>query len=124
MNLAAKFQFESIRNLAIGRLSSIASHIDKIVLGRKHTIVDWLNDSYKSVCERKKPLEMQEMKRLDEGELLKMINVWISRRSVKIPEQEVSIMFDLDKYRPQVQKSSVGETMEKGWGTQTEEESE
>lgn len=102
MNLAAKFQFESIKNLAIGRLSSIASPIDKIMLGRKHTIVNWLDDGYKSFCERTNPLEMQEMKQLDEGDLLKMINMWISRPSGNISKEEVSRMFDLDKYRPQV----------------------
>ena len=111
MNLAAEFQFESIKNLAITHLSTIASPIDKIVLGRKHTIVGWLGDSFKSVCERKEPLEMREVKRLDEEDLLKMINMWISRPSEKISEEDISGMFDLGKYRPPIQESSVKETV-------------
>ena len=113
LNLAAKFQFESIKNLAITHLSTIASPIDKIVLGRKHTIVGWLGDSFKSVCERKEPLEMLEMKRLDEEDLLKMINMWISRPSGKISKEDVSRIFDLGKHRPPIQESSVkGAVME------------
>lgn len=106
LNLAAKFQFKSIRNLAISHLSTIASPIDKIVLGRKHTIVDWLSYGYRSTCERNEMLTMQEMERLDKKDLLKMANLWISRPSGKISDEEVSKMFDLDKYRPPVQESA------------------
>ena len=49
------------------------------------------------------------MKRLGEEDLLKMINMWISRPSGKISEEEVSRMFDLGKYRPPIQENSVCE---------------
>lgn len=64
LDLAAKWKFESIKALAIEKLAVIASPIDKIVLGRRYNIVEWLKDAYKEVCERPSTLTLEEAMRL------------------------------------------------------------
>ncbi|KAF7973585.1 hypothetical protein HWV62_14872 [Athelia sp. TMB] len=60
LHLSAKWGFESIKFLAIDRLTAHAAPIDKIVLGRRYGIDDWLPGSYEAVCMRADPLTMEE----------------------------------------------------------------
>ncbi|KAF7981366.1 hypothetical protein HWV62_33835 [Athelia sp. TMB] len=60
LHLSAKWGFESIKLLAIDRLTAYAAPIDKIVLGRRYGIDDWLPSSYEAVCMRVDPLTMEE----------------------------------------------------------------
>jgi len=70
LDLAAKWNFKSIKALAIRQLSPIASSIDKIVLGRKHDIHEWLGDAYRDVCVRPDPLTYEEGMRLGMGDVI------------------------------------------------------
>lgn len=72
LGVAAKWNFKSIRALAIRQLDSIASPVDKIVLGRKYEIVDWLSDAYKAVCMREDALSIEEGVRLGMEEVIKI----------------------------------------------------
>jgi hypothetical protein len=75
LDLAAKWNFKSIRALAIRQLGPIASSIDKIVLGRKHNIHEWLGDAYRNVCERPDPLTYEEGTRLGMGDVIKISTI-------------------------------------------------
>lgn len=60
MHLAAKWEFENIRLLAVDNLTAHALPVDKIVLGRRYGITDWLAGAYEAVCTRADPLTMDE----------------------------------------------------------------
>ncbi|KII95518.1 hypothetical protein PLICRDRAFT_97435 [Plicaturopsis crispa FD-325 SS-3] len=64
LNLAALWEFDSIKALAIRELAKIATPVDKIVLGRKHDIDEWLFDAYRSLCVRPDALSLEEGLRL------------------------------------------------------------
>lgn len=69
---ADKWNFKSVRVLAIKNLSSIASPIDKIVLGRRYHIDEWLSDAYEAVCKRPEPLTLEEGRQLDLENVIKI----------------------------------------------------
>ena len=56
MSLANKWAFNDIRDLAIAQLAPIASDVEKIVLGRKYAINEWLGAAYLAVCVREQSL--------------------------------------------------------------------
>ncbi|KAF7973584.1 hypothetical protein HWV62_14870 [Athelia sp. TMB] len=60
LHLSAKWGFESIKLLAIDRLTAHAAPIDKIVLGRRYDINKWLPGAYEAVCMRADPLTVEE----------------------------------------------------------------
>jgi hypothetical protein len=72
LNLAANWNFTSIKALAIKNLSSIASPIDKIVLGRMHDVKEWLGDAYEAVCLRDDPLTLDDGVRLGMEDVIKI----------------------------------------------------
>ncbi|KII95545.1 hypothetical protein PLICRDRAFT_71568, partial [Plicaturopsis crispa FD-325 SS-3] len=72
LNLAVKWDFASIRTLAIKELALIASPIDKVVLGREYGITSWLADAYRAVCERPEALSEEEGTRLGMREAMKI----------------------------------------------------
>jgi hypothetical protein len=50
----------------------IGSSIDKIVLGQKHGVTDWLLDSYRAICERSDALTLDEAKHLGMENVVKI----------------------------------------------------
>jgi len=72
LDLASKWNFKSVRALAIKQLGPIALPIDKIVVGRKHQIDEWLGDAYRSVCMRPDPLTLEEGIRLGMDDVIKI----------------------------------------------------
>ncbi|KZP25637.1 hypothetical protein FIBSPDRAFT_667694, partial [Athelia psychrophila] len=60
LHLAAKWGFENIQLLAIDNLTASAIPVDKIVLGRRYGISDWLPGAYEAVCTRADPLTIEE----------------------------------------------------------------
>lgn len=79
LDLAANWNFKSIKALAIKKLACIASPIDKIVLGRKYDIEAWLGDAYEAVCIRDEPLTLEEGNRLGMEDV---INISATRQRV------------------------------------------
>jgi hypothetical protein len=75
LNLAAKWRFESIKDLAIRQLALIGSPIDKIVLGQRHGVTSWLLDSYRAICERSDALTLDEANRLGMENVVKISSV-------------------------------------------------
>ncbi|KZP17544.1 hypothetical protein FIBSPDRAFT_830314 [Athelia psychrophila] len=72
LHLAAKWGFESIRLLAIDKLTATAIPIDKIVLGRRYGISDWLPGAYEAVCTRADPLTDEEGMKLGVEDIIKI----------------------------------------------------
>ncbi|KIM91718.1 hypothetical protein PILCRDRAFT_827 [Piloderma croceum F 1598] len=64
LRLAVEWNFQSIKNLAVERLSAIATPVDKIVLGRRFDIFEWLENAYTNVCWRDEALTIEEGKLL------------------------------------------------------------
>ncbi|KZP24169.1 hypothetical protein FIBSPDRAFT_822589 [Athelia psychrophila] len=60
LHLAAKWGFANIKLLAIDNLTGNAIPIDKIVLGRRYCITEWLPGAYEAVCTRADPLTLEE----------------------------------------------------------------
>ncbi|KZT27201.1 hypothetical protein NEOLEDRAFT_1131230 [Neolentinus lepideus HHB14362 ss-1] len=62
--LSAQWGFESIRLLAIREVFPLASSIDRVALGLKYDIKDWLLDAYLDICLRRDPISDDEAERL------------------------------------------------------------
>ncbi|KAF7971539.1 hypothetical protein HWV62_20850 [Athelia sp. TMB] len=72
LQLADQWSFESIKALAVCNLGPIASPIDKIVLGRRHGVNDWLKSAYTAVCLQEGPLSLQEGRRLGVDDVIRI----------------------------------------------------
>jgi len=112
LNLAAKWKFESIRTLAIERLAGLASPIDKIVLGRKHNILDWLGDAYQAVCQRQDSLTLEEASQLSLADVVTISSLRQDIRSsgkIRLPmdvsPHRISEAFGLDDSQKKVHTS-------------------
>ncbi|KAJ3538684.1 hypothetical protein NMY22_g5068 [Coprinellus aureogranulatus] len=69
LTISSIWEFKSLRELAIDRLSRITLPIDRIVLGNRFDLAQWLVPAYFELCTRTEPLS------LDEGEKLGMRDV-------------------------------------------------
>jgi hypothetical protein len=94
LDLAAKWKFESIRAFAIKQLESIASPIDKIVIGRKHNILDWLVGAYGAVCERTDALTLVEATLLGMEDVVKISSLRQDIRDGRfgLPKASVAVL--------------------------------
>ena len=72
LHLAAKWGFESIKLLAIDNLTANAVPVDKIVLGRRYEISEWLPGAYEAVCTREDPLTVEEGMKLGVEDIIKI----------------------------------------------------
>ncbi|KZP22477.1 hypothetical protein FIBSPDRAFT_859544 [Athelia psychrophila] len=72
LHLAAKWGFESIQLLAIDKLTATAIPVDKIVLGRRYGISDWLPGAYEAVCTRADPLTVGEGMKLGVEDIIRI----------------------------------------------------
>ena len=66
LRLATKWNFLSLRELAIERLFEITSPIDKIILSHTFHLPKWLPLAYARLCKRNAPLTIEEGRRLGE----------------------------------------------------------
>lgn len=72
LHLAEKWGFENITLLAIDNLIVHATPIDKIVLGRRHGLTNWLPAAYEAVCTRADPLTVEEGTKLGMEDAMKI----------------------------------------------------
>ncbi|TFK50195.1 hypothetical protein OE88DRAFT_332780 [Heliocybe sulcata] len=73
--LATRWSFESIRRLAVGKVFPLASPIDKVVLGHKYEIADWLGGAYVDICVRQDPVSDDEAEQLGAKEVARISRV-------------------------------------------------
>ncbi|KAI0931580.1 hypothetical protein AcV5_004967 [Taiwanofungus camphoratus] len=62
--LATKWEFLGYRDLAIERLSQLASPVDRILLARMYDVTPWLTPAYLELCKRDEALTFEEGVRL------------------------------------------------------------
>lgn len=60
LSLATRWEFASLRELAMQYLFASTSAVERIALGRRYDIPGWLVPAYTEVCERKDPLTLAE----------------------------------------------------------------
>ncbi|KAF7966343.1 hypothetical protein HWV62_38967 [Athelia sp. TMB] len=99
LRLADSWDFKSIRALAIKQLAPIATAIDKIVLGKRYKVDEWLFDGYYAVCARHSPLTEEEGDRLSNRDVVRIFTtretLGIPKGLASIPSQEIYKRFDL-----------------------------
>ncbi|KZP11511.1 RHD3-domain-containing protein [Athelia psychrophila] len=72
LHLAVRWGFQSIRTLAITRLTPIATDIDKIVLGRQYEIDPWLHEAFTAVCMREQSVTKEEGRRMRVDDIIEI----------------------------------------------------
>ncbi|KAJ7647890.1 hypothetical protein FB45DRAFT_734421 [Roridomyces roridus] len=60
LSLATRWDFFSLRELAMQYLDQNTAAVERIALGRRYDIPSWLTAAYTEVCERKDPLTLAE----------------------------------------------------------------
>ncbi|KAJ7496629.1 hypothetical protein FB451DRAFT_1018863 [Mycena latifolia] len=58
--LADRWKMQDIRRLAINHLAACAGHVDKIALGHRYNIPEWLGPAYLALAMRKEPVSSME----------------------------------------------------------------
>ncbi|KAF7970474.1 hypothetical protein HWV62_23889 [Athelia sp. TMB] len=102
LHLAAKWEFESIKLLAIDNLTANAVPVDKIVLGRRYGIIEWLPEAYQAVCTREDSLTLQEGMKLGVQDVIKIsaarqaYGCGKSRFETKYLSEDLGDIFGLD----------------------------
>ncbi|KAH9938542.1 uncharacterized protein B0H18DRAFT_18687 [Fomitopsis serialis] len=64
LELAHKWQFDSICELVADRLPQVASLVDQIILGRRYGLEEMLLSARVRLCEREAPISLEEGRRL------------------------------------------------------------
>ncbi|KAF7981015.1 hypothetical protein HWV62_35857 [Athelia sp. TMB] len=75
LTLADMWAFTTIRALAIKQITPIASAVDKIVLGRRFNMHEWMCDGYVAVCSRDSVLTMEEGRRLGVEDVVRIVGI-------------------------------------------------
>ncbi|KZP04947.1 hypothetical protein FIBSPDRAFT_1054357 [Athelia psychrophila] len=113
LHFAAKWGFESIQLLAIDKLTATAILVNKIVLGRRYGISDWLPGAYEVVCTRADPLTVEEGMKLGVEDVIRIsaarqvYGCAKARYEAKHLSNDLGDIFGLEKPLEQV---SVGST--------------
>lgn len=85
--VATKLNFQSIKDLAVRQLVSITSPVDRIILGRKFEISEWLPAAYKCICSRAEALTLEEGVQLGMEDVIKISAVRQGRRDPEISDK-------------------------------------
>ncbi|KAJ4471528.1 hypothetical protein J3R30DRAFT_1090883 [Lentinula aciculospora] len=64
LKLATRWDFDSIRELAVESLTSSASPADLIILAHRYDVSQWLLPEYMELCVRDEPLSLEEGRKL------------------------------------------------------------
>ncbi|KAI0060590.1 hypothetical protein BV25DRAFT_1769606, partial [Artomyces pyxidatus] len=75
LRLSTIWGFASIRKLAVERLETIASAVDKLVLGHAHDVNAWLLPGYVALCLRGIPLTLEEGRRLGMDDVILITSI-------------------------------------------------
>ncbi|KAF7985492.1 hypothetical protein HWV62_5280 [Athelia sp. TMB] len=75
LTLADMWAFKTIRALAIKKIAPIASAVDRIVLGRRFNMHEWMCDGYVAVCSRGSVLTMEEGRRLGVEDVVRIMGI-------------------------------------------------
>ncbi|KZT73327.1 hypothetical protein DAEQUDRAFT_464321 [Daedalea quercina L-15889] len=95
--LATKWDFAEYRQLAISRLSQLASPVDRILLGRAYEIPEWLSTAYLELCTRDDALTYEEGMRLGMRDVILLSDIRQSIRGSRVTMQDKNISILIDR---------------------------
>ena len=72
LELASKWEFQSLRKRAISELDSLATPIEKVILGRKYNIPELCLPAYVDLCQSNVPLTEEDGERLGLRDVIKI----------------------------------------------------
>ncbi|THH07361.1 hypothetical protein EW146_g9340 [Bondarzewia mesenterica] len=117
LHLASKWNFNSMRRLAIKRLSPIASPVDKLALGRTHAIDAWIIPACEALCIRKDPLSIAEGRRLLADDIVFIARVreearnaaWVRRYATSPSEWPIVLPEDVTEHLKVLRSDTQGD---------------
>lgn len=94
--LATKWEFADYRQLAIARLAQLASPVDRILLGRRYDVPEWLAAAYLELCTRDDALSYDEGVRLGMHDVILLSDIRQSVRKGRLmmPEGSIAILIE------------------------------
>lgn len=75
LRLATEWSFHDIRALAITRLETLVTPVNRILLGRAYDVSGWLPQAYAELCQRKGCLTLDEVKLLHPEDIWLIVTV-------------------------------------------------
>ncbi|TFK67236.1 hypothetical protein BDN72DRAFT_749884, partial [Pluteus cervinus] len=75
LEVAHTLECPSVRKLAINQITSLASAVDKVVLGHKYDVAEWVTEGYIELCQRKASLSSEEGHRLGVDDVVHISNI-------------------------------------------------
>jgi hypothetical protein len=81
LHLAHRWDFATMRSLAIDHLTRLATPVDRVVLGHMYDVRHWLLPAYQEICEYEAWLSDEEGRRLGINDVLKIGRVRHALRS-------------------------------------------
>jgi hypothetical protein len=97
LRLATDWDFKAIRELAINKLGTITSHVDRIELGHFYDTKDWLPDAYTDICERHEPLTDAECEQLGARHALRIMRVREKIQNFNLAHSDVRRRYIVDR---------------------------
>ncbi|KZT08722.1 uncharacterized protein LAESUDRAFT_757437 [Laetiporus sulphureus 93-53] len=97
LNLATKWEFVVLRDLAIARLSQLASPVERILLARSYDVSQWIAPAYFELCKRDEPLTLGEGERLGMKDVILLSEIRQSIRGnfrVTIQDRNIAALIE------------------------------
>jgi len=110
LELSTRWSFTSIRELAIRRLEPPTPH-QRLILGRKYGVDQWITLALQDLCERSQPLNPDEARQMDFEDV---VLVWSVREKVR----KQSLTVDSEGIRDCIVALRRGEPWEQPSGAQ------
>ena len=85
------------RRLAIARLAQLASPVDRILLGRRYDIPEWLGTAYLELCTRDDALSYEEGVRLGMHDVILLSDIRQSVRGGRVTMQDRNIAILIER---------------------------
>jgi hypothetical protein len=78
-----------LRQLSIKNLTNPLSALDRVVYGRRYNVEEWLTQAYLELCQRSKPLSLEESERLGMEDTVKIFSLMLEFGKGKHPQNEL-----------------------------------
>lgn len=82
LHLASRWEFVSLHRMATKHLAGLLDDVDKVHLGQRFDIPEWILPAFVGICMREKPLSLEEGKKLSMEDVIK---IGIVRYEIRYP---------------------------------------
>ncbi|KAK2462517.1 hypothetical protein APHAL10511_005487 [Amanita phalloides] len=107
LSLSYKLVLDKAYNIAVRHIAQTASAVDKAVLGKQFGIKSWVATSYRELCERRKPLTVEEGSRLGLDVVIRIYQFKHDMAEGYRYSYEVEKYFELDELEEGVAEVNV-----------------